>query len=63
MPSQTPDGLPVILEVDQTGNAKIVLQGSANIWFGFMIQSPDARYGLLLEFIPSDSNAWVVKDF
>jgi DNA-binding winged helix-turn-helix (wHTH) protein/Tol biopolymer transport system component len=63
MPSQTPDGLPVILEVDETGNAKNVLQGSANIGFGFLIQSPDARYGLLLEFIPSDSNAWIVKDF
>lgn len=63
MPSYTPSGVPVILEVDQTGKAKVVLQGSPNTDIGFMIQSPDARYGLLSEFIPSESNAWIVKDF
>ena len=63
MPSNTPNGLPVILEVDQTGKAKVVLQGSASIDFGFMIQSPDGRYGVVAEFISFDSNAWLVKDF
>ena len=63
MPSRAPNGLPVILEVDQTGKAKVVLRGSANIRFGFMIQSPDGRYGLVMEHIPSDSNAWIVNDF
>jgi hypothetical protein len=63
MPSYAANGLPVILEVDQTGKAKVVLQGTANIGFGFMIQSPDGRYGLVLEYIPSDSNAWIVNDF
>jgi DNA-binding winged helix-turn-helix (wHTH) protein/Tol biopolymer transport system component len=61
--SQAPNGVPVILEVDQTGKAKVVLQGSSNISFGFMIQSPDGRYGLVAEATPSDSNAWIVKDF
>lgn len=61
MASRAPSGLPVILEVDQTGKAKVVLQGSANIDFGFMIQSPDGRHAILLEHIPSDSNAWIVK--
>ena len=61
--SQAPNGLPVILEVDQTGKAKVVLQGSSNISFGFMIQSPDGRYGLVAEATPSDSNAWIVNDF
>jgi len=56
-------GLPVIVEVDQTGKAKVVLRGSPEIEFGFLIQSPDARYGLVAESIPSDSNAWIVKDF
>jgi DNA-binding winged helix-turn-helix (wHTH) protein/Tol biopolymer transport system component len=63
MPSRAPSGLPVILEVDQAGKAKVVLRGSANIGFGPMIQSPDGRYAILLEYIPSDSNAWLVKDF
>jgi Tol biopolymer transport system component len=63
MPSYAANGLPVILEVDQTGKAKVVLRGSPGIDFGFMIQSPDARYGLVMELIPSDSYAWIVKDF
>ena len=63
MYSRAPSGLPVILEVDQTGKAKVVLRGSANIGFGPMIQSPDGRYGLVMEYIPSDSNAWLVNDF
>ena len=63
MRSHAPNGLPVVLEVDQTGKAKVVLHGSPNTDIGFMIQSPDGRYGLLAELIPSDSNAWIVNDF
>jgi DNA-binding winged helix-turn-helix (wHTH) protein/Tol biopolymer transport system component len=63
MPSYTPSGVPVILEVDQTGKARVVLRGSPNTDIGFMIQSPDARYGLLSEYIPSESNAWIANDF
>jgi DNA-binding winged helix-turn-helix (wHTH) protein/Tol biopolymer transport system component len=62
-PSNTPDGLPVILEIDQGGKAKVVLQGSRSIGFGAMIQSPDARYALVDEGIPTDNNAWIVNDF
>jgi DNA-binding winged helix-turn-helix (wHTH) protein/Tol biopolymer transport system component len=63
MKSVTPDGLPVILEVDQAGNAEVVLEGSANIGFACMVQSPDGQYGLLLEAIPAENNAWLVDDF
>ncbi len=56
-------GLPVIVEFDQTGKAKVVLRGRPNTVLWFLIQSPDARYGLVVESIPSDSNAWMVKDF
>jgi hypothetical protein len=63
MPSHMPNGLPVILEVDQTGKAKVVLRGNVNIDFGFMIQSPDGSKGLVCESVPSDSNAWMVDNF
>jgi hypothetical protein len=63
MPSQTPDGVPVILEVDQTGKAKVVLQGKPNTEFGWMIQSPDSRHAIVGESIPTDNNAWMVSDF
>jgi DNA-binding winged helix-turn-helix (wHTH) protein/Tol biopolymer transport system component len=63
MPSQTPDGVPVILEVDQTGKARVVLQGKSNTEFGWMIQSPDSRHAIVGEYIPTDNNAWIVNDF
>jgi len=63
MPSQTPDGVPVILEVDQTGKAKVVLQGKPNTDFGWMIQSPDSRYAVVGEYIPTDNDAWILDDF
>jgi DNA-binding winged helix-turn-helix (wHTH) protein/Tol biopolymer transport system component len=63
MPSGTSKGIPVILEVDQAGRAKVVIEGSANIGFACMVQSPDGLNGLLLEFIPAENNAWIVDNF
>ena len=63
MPSHSPGGVPVILEVDQTGKVKVVLQGKPNTDFGWMIQSPDSRHAVLGEYIPADNNAWMVNDF
>jgi DNA-binding winged helix-turn-helix (wHTH) protein/Tol biopolymer transport system component len=63
MPSHSPAGVPVILEVDQTGKAKVVLQGKPNADFGWMIQSPDSRHAVLGEYIPTDNNAWILNDF
>jgi Tol biopolymer transport system component len=63
MPSATPDGIPVVLEVDQTGKAHVALQGNANTSFSAMIQSPDGQYGLLMEVIPAENNAWMVDNF
>lgn len=61
MPSHAPDGVPVILEVDQTGKARVVLRGKPNTDFGWMIQSPDSRHAIVGEFIPTDNNAWIVN--
>jgi DNA-binding winged helix-turn-helix (wHTH) protein/Tol biopolymer transport system component len=63
MKSLMPDGTPVILGVDLTDKAEVVLQGSATSGFEAMIQSPDGLNGLLVEAIPADNNAWLVDDF
>jgi Tol biopolymer transport system component len=63
MPSVTPKGIQVVLEVDQAGKANVVLQGNANANFVAMIQSPDEEYGLLLEATPAENNAWMVDNF
>jgi DNA-binding winged helix-turn-helix (wHTH) protein/Tol biopolymer transport system component len=62
MPSHSPAGVPVILEVSQTGKATVVLQGRPAIDFGWMVQSPDSRHAIVGEYIPTDSNAWIVND-
>jgi DNA-binding winged helix-turn-helix (wHTH) protein/Tol biopolymer transport system component len=63
MPSLTPKSEPVILEVNETGKAAVALQGNANTDFRSMIQSPDGRYGLLVEDLPGENNAWMVDNF
>ena len=63
MKSRTPDGSPVILEIDRSGVANIVLKGNANDQFTWMVQSPDGRYGLLGEIVQSEGNAWIVDHF
>lgn len=63
MASHSVAGDPVIVEVDQTGTASVVLQGKPNIDFGWMVQSPDSRHAVLGEYIPTDNNAWIVNDY
>jgi Tol biopolymer transport system component len=63
MPSVTAQGDQVILEVDQEGKAKVVLQGSANIDYVALIQSPDGQDGLLIERVPAENNVWMVENF
>jgi DNA-binding winged helix-turn-helix (wHTH) protein/Tol biopolymer transport system component len=63
MPSVTSRGTPVILDVNKAGKAEVVLEGGANIFFDFMIQSPDGRYGIVEESVPGDNNAWMVDNF
>jgi DNA-binding winged helix-turn-helix (wHTH) protein/Tol biopolymer transport system component len=62
MPSHSAAGDPVILEIDQIGKARVVLQGKPNIDFGWMVESPDSRHAIIGEFIPTDNNAWIVND-
>ena len=63
MPSRTPKGIPVFLEVDQAGKAKVVVEGGAYSQFYCLIQSPDRQYGIFLEAIPAENNAWMVDNY
>jgi hypothetical protein len=62
-PSFTPKGIPVILEIDQAGEVKAVLEGSANTGLYCVYKSPDGRHGLLLEGITAENNAWMIDNF
>jgi DNA-binding winged helix-turn-helix (wHTH) protein/Tol biopolymer transport system component len=63
IPSITPAGMPVILEVNRAGKASVVLEGAANTPFEFMVQAPDGHHGILGAIVPGDNNAWVVDNF
>ena len=63
IPSATPAGTPVILEVNRAGKASVVLEGAVNTPFGFMVQAPDGHHGLLAAAVPGDNNAWMVDNF
>jgi hypothetical protein len=63
IPSITPAGMPVILEVSRAGEVSVVLEGAANTPFEFMVQAPDGHHGILGATVPGDNNAWVVDNF
>ena len=63
IPSMTPTGTPVILEVNRAGKASVVLEGAANTPFEFMVQAPDDHHGILGELVPGDNNAWMIDNF
>ena len=63
IPSFTAVGEPVILQVDQTGKASIVLKEAGNSGFGFMVQAPDGKHALVGEEVPGDSNVWMIDRF
>jgi DNA-binding winged helix-turn-helix (wHTH) protein/Tol biopolymer transport system component len=61
-PSNPLGKVPVILEVSQTGKARVILQGKLDAEFDWMVQSPDSRHAVVGEYIPTDNNAWIVND-
>ena len=63
MPSLTPTGVPVILNVNEEGKAEVVLEGGANTDFWCLIQSPDGRHAIVQVLVPGDNNVWMVDNF
>ena len=63
IPSVTPTGIPVILEVNTIGKASVVLEGGPSTPFQCMIQAPDGRHAILGAIVPGDNNAWMIDNF
>ena len=61
--SITSAGVPVILALNGSGKAEVVIEGQAHSNFTFFIQSPDGRHGILEMPTPGDNNAWMVENF
>jgi DNA-binding winged helix-turn-helix (wHTH) protein/Tol biopolymer transport system component len=63
IPSLTPTGTPVILEVSRTGKAHLLLEGAVNTPFEFMLQAPDGRHAIVGAVVPGDNNAWLIDNY
>jgi DNA-binding winged helix-turn-helix (wHTH) protein/Tol biopolymer transport system component len=63
VPSSTPAGVPVILNVNEQGKAEVVLEGGANTEFFCLIQSPDGRHAIVQVQVPGDNNVWMADNF
>jgi Tol biopolymer transport system component len=63
IPSVTPAGTPVILEVNRAGKASVVLDGAASTKFWFMVPAPDGHHAILSAEVPGDNNAWMINSF
>ena len=63
IPSVTPAGLPVILEVNKMGDTRVVLEGAAHTPFEFMLQAPDGQHGIVGAVVPGDNNAWLIDNY
>lgn len=63
IPSISPTGTPVILEVSRVGKASVVMEGTANTPFEFMIEAPDGHHAILGAIVPGDNNAWMIDNF
>jgi Tol biopolymer transport system component len=63
VPSVTPAGTSVILEVDRTGKAAVVLEGTSGIAIDYVIHAPDGRRGIVEAVVPNDNNAWMIDAF
>jgi hypothetical protein len=63
MQSVTTAGIPVILDVDEAGKAVIVLQGTPNSSFKWLVPSPDGRFVILEADLPGDNNMWMIENF
>src|SRR5277367_3831166 len=61
LPSRSPGGVPIILKVDQTGKAKVVLEGKRNVDLGWMIHSPGYAPPVVGKYILTDNNARIVN--
>ena len=60
--SVSPNGAPVILGIDMEGNAKVLLEENRSNPFGWVIPSPDGKYGAL-SVSTGESNVWISENY
>lgn len=63
VPSVAPAGTPAIVEVNRAGKASVVLKGTANTAFDYMVQAPDGQHAILGAKVSGDNNAWMIDNF
>ena len=51
-----------MVEVEPTGNQRVLLEADKNTRFWWSIQSPNARH-VLLEQLTGENNVWMIENF
>jgi Tol biopolymer transport system component len=60
--AQTKSGADTIVEVEPSGNQRVLLEADKNTRFWWAIQSPDGRH-VLLEQLTGENNVWMIENF
>jgi hypothetical protein len=60
--AQTKSGADTIVEVEPSGNQRVLLEADKNTRFWWAIQSPDGRH-VLIEQLTGENNVWMVENF
>ena len=61
--SVTQQNIPVMLSVEMSGKAEVLLEGQKNIEYWWLVSSPDGKYGILEAEVPGENNAWMLEKF
>ena len=60
--AQTKSGADTIVEVEPSGNQRVLLEADKNTRFWWAIQSPDGRH-VLVEQLTGENNVWMIENF
>jgi DNA-binding winged helix-turn-helix (wHTH) protein/Tol biopolymer transport system component len=60
--AQSKSGADTIVEVEPSGNQRVLLEADKNTRFWWAIQSPDGRH-VLIEQLTGENNVWLIENF
>jgi len=62
VPSVSSNGSSVLLEIDQQGNAQVLLTAEKDRRIGWAFPSPDGQHLALMQVV-GENNAWMLENF
>ena len=60
--AESKSGTDAIVEVEPSGNQRVLLEADKNMRFWWAIQSPDQRH-VIIEQLTGENNVWMIENF